>query len=221
MAITGSQGKTVTKRALYALLAKRFRVRANPLSYNTAVGLPLAVLGCELDTRHPLGIARGFANALWAGYLDRTPVDVMVLELGIRQPGDLRAHFEIVRPDIAIVTPLVPSFSEDSDALAALRREIATLCAEGSRPGMRALLLCADDAFLADLAAATPGATPFAMSDFERSDGRLALRVDGESWPVGRDTVGASSFWALSAAVRVGRLLGMSDAEIRDFLAGR
>src|SRR5262249_32181627 len=40
--ITGTQGKTVIKRAVADLLGRTMRVRANPLSYNTAVGLPLA-----------------------------------------------------------------------------------------------------------------------------------------------------------------------------------
>src|SRR6185436_5331259 len=106
VAVTGTSGKTTIKRALVELLAPRLRVRANPLSYNTAIGLPLAVLGRDLDTRRPLAAARDLLHALATGYLDREPIDVMVLELGIRQPGDMQAHLEIVRPDVAIVTPL-------------------------------------------------------------------------------------------------------------------
>ncbi len=216
VAITGSQGKTVVKRALQELLARRFRVRANPLSYNTAIGVPLAILGCEPDGGGSLARARGLLDCVWAAYGEREPVDVMVLELGVRQPGDMRAHLDLVRPDIAIVTPLVPSFSEDSDALAALRAEIATLCAGDG--AARTLLLCGDDPALADLAALTPGASVFGSADIEASSAGLTLRIDGEPWPVARDTVGASGRWALSVAVRVGRLLGLSDAELRSFL---
>src|SRR6185295_1433779 len=68
--IAGSQGKTVMKRTLQELLARRFRVRANPLSYNTAVGLPLAILGCELNTRRTRRVLGGFARALWSAYGD-------------------------------------------------------------------------------------------------------------------------------------------------------
>jgi UDP-N-acetylmuramyl pentapeptide synthase len=46
LAITGSNGKTIVKDALKALLAGR-RVLASPGSYNSQLGLPLAILGAE------------------------------------------------------------------------------------------------------------------------------------------------------------------------------
>jgi hypothetical protein len=219
VAVTGTSGKTVIKRALVELLAPRLRVRANPLSHNTAVGLPLAVLGRDLDTRHPLAAVRDLLRVLATGYLDREPVDVMVLELGIRRPGDMHAHLEILRPDVAIVTPLVPASSEDSEMLAVLRRETERLCAEASGRDAPALLLCADDPFLAALATRTPGAASFAREDVERQNGRLVLRLGPDALPVTRDVVGASGEWALSAAARVGRLLRLPEAEIAAFLA--
>src|SRR5262245_41473837 len=106
VAITGTQGKTVVKRVLAELLQQaRLRVRANPLSYNTAIGLPLAILGRELDTQAPARLVAGLAKALWTAYGPAAPIDVMVLELGVRAAGDMRAHLELVRPDIAVVTP--------------------------------------------------------------------------------------------------------------------
>jgi aminotransferase len=216
VAITGTQGKTVMKRTVSELLASRLRVRANPLSYNTAIGVPLAVLGRTIETRPSRRLVRGLAGALWTAYLGREPVDVMVLELGVREPGDVRAHLELVRPDIVVVAPLAPSFSHDVNALAILRAEIETLC-EGMAPG--ALLLCEDDPFLAELASRMPGAARFGRDDVERRGDRLVLHVDGTAWPVGRDTVGASGLRALSVAARVGRLVGVSDADVASFLS--
>ena len=218
VAIAGSQGKTVMKRTLQELLARRFRVRANPLSYNTEVGLPLAILGCELDTQRPLGIAAGFTRALWAAYAPHAPVDVMVLELGVRQVGDMRAHLEIVRPDIIVVTPVASSYRDDHEALAVLREEIAVLCRQGAEDGA-AILLCADDPALAALAAQTPGAVCFATADVEPRAADTVLHLDGSVWPVRRDAVGASSRCALAVAARVGRLLGMGDAAVGAFLS--
>jgi len=43
IAITGSNGKTVVKDALAACLTSRFRVAASPGSWNSQVGVPLAV----------------------------------------------------------------------------------------------------------------------------------------------------------------------------------
>lgn len=213
VAITGGQGMTVMKRTLVELLAGRFRVRANPLSYNTELGLPLAVLGAGIDTRRLDRAFAGLLEATWAAYVRSDPVDVMILELGIRRAGDMRAHLQIVRPEIVVVTPLVPSFSADGDALAVLRQEVELLAASGTGT----VLLSADDPALADLARKRAAAT---FSGTEISGGSEApiLDVAGKRWRVGRDAVGQSGRAALAAAVRVGRLLGMSDGEIERFL---
>jgi UDP-N-acetylmuramyl pentapeptide synthase len=178
--------------------------------------VPLAILGRELDTRAPGPLARGMAGALWTAWGSRAPVDVMVLELGVRAPGDMRAHLELLRPDIAVVAPLAPSYSEEGDELATLRGEIAALAA--SAPPL--LLLCTDDPFLAELAARTPGAVGFGSDDAARDDATPRLRIGDATWPVGRDVVGASHWRALSVAARVARALGVGDDVIGGYLAG-
>ena len=215
VAITGSHGKTALKRTLSELLARRFRVRANPLSYNTDVGLPLAVLGTELDTRRPLRVAADFARAGWSAYAARERLDVMVLELGVRRAGDMRAHLEIVQPDVVVVTPVAASYRDDLDAVETLREEIALLCRTAATRGA-AVLLCADDPLWAALASEIAGATCYSAA--EMVDG--ALHIGGTVWPVQRDIVGASGQRALAAAVHVARALGMTDDEIAAFLRG-
>jgi len=218
VAIAGSRGKTVLKRLLVEALAPSRAVRANPLSYNTEVGLPLAVLDTSLDTRRPLSVLWGFARALWIAVLARTPVDVLVLELGVRHSGDMAAHLRTVRPDVAIIASLTPSFSEDQQALAVLRGEIAQLCDDVARRG-GALLLCGDDPSLAALAEQLPAAECFRRAQLEGCDGQPMLAVDGISWPVRREIVGESNLYGLVVATRVGRLLGVSEDALRDFLA--
>lgn len=218
VAITGTQGKTALKRTLTDLLARRLRVHANPLSYNTAVGLPLAVLDAEMDTRRPLAVAATFARALWRAYGPVAPLDAMVLELGVRRRGDMRAHLEIVRPDVVVVTPLAASYRDDLDALGTLREEIALLCRDAAQRGA-AVLLCSDDPTLAALAAEIPGAATFSAAEVQPSADGLTLRFDERALPVHRDVVGASGQRALAAAVHVARRLGLSDADIATYLA--
>jgi alanine racemase len=79
LAITGSNGKTIVKDALKTLLAGR-QVLASPGSYNSQLGLPLAVLSAEKS--EPLAI----------------------LEVGISAPGEMAALEEIARPDYGILT---------------------------------------------------------------------------------------------------------------------
>lgn len=218
VAITGTQGKTLLKRTLTELLARRLRVHANPLSYNTAIGLPLAVLDAELDTRRPLSIAGAFARALWSAYGPIEPLDAMVLELGVRRAGDMRSHLEIVRPDVVVVTPVAASYSDDLDALRTLREEIALLCRDAARRGA-AVLLCADDPVLAALAGELPGAATFSAAELQAGEGGLTLTAGGRSLPVRRDVVGASGQRALAAAVHAARALGLDEAAIAAHLA--
>ncbi|MFL6390017.1 MAG: alanine racemase [Terriglobales bacterium] len=79
LAITGSNGKTIVKDALKALLAGR-QVLASPGSYNSQLGLPLAILSAE------------------------KPEPLAILEVGISAPGEMALLEEIVRPDYGILT---------------------------------------------------------------------------------------------------------------------
>jgi alanine racemase len=79
LAITGSNGKTIVKDALKTLLAGR-QVLASPGSYNSQLGLPLAVLSAE------------------------KPEPLAILEVGISAPGEMAALEEIARPDYGILT---------------------------------------------------------------------------------------------------------------------
>ncbi len=79
LAITGSNGKTIVKDALKSLLVGR-QVLASPGSYNSQLGLPLAVLSAE------------------------KPEPLAILEVGISAPGEMAVLEEIARPDYGILT---------------------------------------------------------------------------------------------------------------------
>ena len=79
LAITGSNGKTIVKDALRTLLAGRDFL-ASPGSYNSQLGLPLAVLSAE------------------------KPEPLAILEVGVSQPGDMATLREIAAPDYGILT---------------------------------------------------------------------------------------------------------------------
>ena len=110
-----------------------------------------------MDTRRPGSVLRAFSQGVWAAYGSPEMLDVLVVELGVRQAGDMRAHLEIVRPDVLIVTPLAPNDTGDHDALAVLREEIRGVCTAPRQHGVETVLLCGDDPVLRDLAAEAPG----------------------------------------------------------------
>jgi len=217
VAIAGTRGKTVMKRVLTELLSAHLHTRANPLSYNTEVGLPLAVLDVTMDTRRFGSVAAAFAHAVWTALGSRVPLDVLVLELGVRRPGDVTEHLRIVRPDIAVITGLAPSFSEEQQTLAVLRAEIAQLC-QAVRDTHGQLLLCGDDPSLEALARNLPGAALFTKAHLRNERGQRRLDVDGTAYAVQREAVGDSSLYALEVAVRVGKLLGIAEADLASFL---
>ena len=217
VAIAGTRGKTVMKRVLTELLSAHFHTRANPLSYNTDVGLPLAVLNVGMDTRRTSSVAAAFVRAAWTALVSRAPLDVLVLELGVRRPGDTAAHLRIVCPDIAVITGLAPSFSEEQQTLAVLRAEIAQLC-DAVRSANGRLLLCGDDPSLEALARELPAAALFVKAHLHDDGGQRRLEIDGAAFPVAREVVGDSSVYALEVAVRVGKLLGIADADLARFL---
>jgi UDP-N-acetylmuramoyl-tripeptide--D-alanyl-D-alanine ligase len=98
--ITGSYGKTSTKFILAELLRQRFNVYATPSSYNTPMGLCLAV-NEHLKPEH----------------------QVLVLEYGIRYPGDIDELCEIARPNTSVVTTIGVAHLETMGSVDAIAQE--------------------------------------------------------------------------------------------------
>jgi|SRR5579862_7916704 len=216
VAIAGSRGKTVLKRMLTELLGAQLRIRSNPLSYNTEVGLAFAVLDIGFDARRPWSIIGGAARACWHAVWP-APVDVLVLELGVRRRDDMRRLLHVVRPDVAVITPLTASYSEDHAGLATMRAEMKELI--DAMTGRGLLAVCVDDAALAALATA-PRTHRFGKHDVIERDGQTVLHLDGRAYTLRREIVGDSSLYALIASVIVARHLGVAEDVIEGFLEG-
>ena len=98
VAITGSNGKTVVKDALGALLAS-LDATTSPGSYNSHLGLPLAVLSGEKES--PLA----------------------VLEAGVSESGDMAVLEEIAAPDYGILTNIGMAHLASFGSRAAIAQE--------------------------------------------------------------------------------------------------
>lgn len=79
-AITGSAGKTSTRRLLTEVLRSQMIVAESPKNFNNHIGLPLAVLQIKGDE------------------------DIAVLEMGTSGPGEIRELCSIVPPDLGLIT---------------------------------------------------------------------------------------------------------------------
>lgn len=78
--VTGSNGKTTTKDMIAAVLTRKFRVYFNKQNHNNELGLPLTVLNAPPDT------------------------EILVLEMGMRGLGEVKALCDIAKPDIGVIT---------------------------------------------------------------------------------------------------------------------
>src|ERR671932_1056897 len=109
--ITGTVGKTSTKRAIATLLGGQGPVFRSRRSFNSLFGLPLAL-----------------------GTLD--PADrFAVLEMGVDRFGEMARLTELFRPRVAVVTNVAPEhlqYLRDEDHIAAEKSElVAALPADG------------------------------------------------------------------------------------------
>ena len=223
IAITGSRGKTVTKRILAELLARRYHVHTNPRSYNTEIGLPLAVLNIEIEPKSVWSIVQSLGRATWTALFSTEPIDIQVLEFGIRQQGDMQQLLRTVQPDIAIVNTLTPSYSTDVELLSTLQEEIRTLC---RTVGQRCrFLLDGDDPLLTELATGLPTPPVLLQRTHWSSNGQdeqtRYLHSNGHVYPVTRELVGDSERSSVQAAVFLAEhWTALSRDDISCFLAG-
>lgn len=80
IAITGSNGKTTTKELLASVLSTTFKIIATPGNFNNHIGLPLTILSAPIGT------------------------EILLLEMGDNQPGDIDELCEISDPDVGYIT---------------------------------------------------------------------------------------------------------------------
>ena len=209
------------KRWLREMLDPTLRVRANPRSYNTELGLPLAILDTSVDSTTLGGVLAAIGRATAGGLFDSRPLDVLILEMGLRREGDARALVAAVVPDVLVLTPLAPSFSNDLSFLDTVEREIAWLAREVSARG-GTVIACGDDPrLLAAVDAHGPRLRTYRRTQARHEPNGLRLDVEDETFAVGLDVVGDSALYALLAGVEVARVLGVDETVIRRFLAGR
>lgn len=103
VAITGSVGKTSTKDILAALLRGRVRTVAAQDGFNNEIGVPLTLCRIEPDT------------------------EVVVAELAMRGPGQIRELAEIAQPQIGVITAIAPVHLEFLGSIENIARAKAEL----------------------------------------------------------------------------------------------
>ena len=97
--ITGSYGKTSTKHFLHRILSEHFDTLMTPGSYNTTLGVVRTV------------------RELMKPYNE-----VFIVEMGAKNPGDIREICDLVHPAMGIVTAVGPQHLESFGSIEAVQR---------------------------------------------------------------------------------------------------
>ena len=82
--ITGSNGKTTTKELIYDVVSGRFAAEKSRGNFNNLIGLPMMLLSMNEQC------------------------EVIVVELGMNTPGEMKRLVSIAGPDIGVITNIGP-----------------------------------------------------------------------------------------------------------------
>jgi UDP-N-acetylmuramoyl-tripeptide--D-alanyl-D-alanine ligase len=110
VAITGSAGKTTTREMAYHELSRHLSGTQAPKSFNNAIGVPLTILSA--DEQH----------------------EIVIVEIGSNQPGEISHLAAIAVPDVAMVTNIYPAHLAGFGDIEAIIKEKASI-ADGLRAG--------------------------------------------------------------------------------------
>jgi UDP-N-acetylmuramoyl-tripeptide--D-alanyl-D-alanine ligase len=106
VAVTGSVGKTGSKDAIYTVLSKFFFVRKSEKSFNSEIGVPLAILGLPNAWSNPFHWLTNLLDGLWLIVFKSKYPQWLVLEVGADRPGDIERIAKWLKPDVAVITRL-------------------------------------------------------------------------------------------------------------------
>jgi UDP-N-acetylmuramoyl-tripeptide--D-alanyl-D-alanine ligase len=104
IAVTGSVGKTSTKDTIYSVMSTSFCVRKSEKSFNSDIGIPLTILGCQNAWTNPImWICNIWAGAMLILFKQSYP-EWLILEVGADRPGDIKNISKWLKPDVVVLT---------------------------------------------------------------------------------------------------------------------
>ncbi len=198
--ITGSVGKTTTRRMICSVLDEGFRGVQSPGNFNNRLGVPLSLLQLS-------------ANDEFA-----------VIELAASAPGEIADLAKIVRPDFAVVTRVAPAHLDGFGSLKSVQEEKSELVRSLTSNGVA--FLNADDPRVQGMAGLTRARTvsfgESSNADVRAQDVRvcnqsLSLVVDSQTYVA--PVCGRHHVTSVLATVAVGRELGLTADQINQGLS--
>ena len=200
--VSGSVGKTSTKEMLYAVLSQRFKTHKTQGNLNNELGVPLTILSMPEDT------------------------EAAVIEMGISDFGEMTRLARVAQPTICVLTIIGCCHLEnlgDRDGVLRAKTEMFIHARDGA-----AFILNGDDDKLSTVES-VQGRRPiffgldrkndcFAENIKNNGEGGVSctLCFDGKRLDVTIPAIGSYMVSNALAAVAVGRLLGLSDEQLKN-----
>ena len=206
VALTGSNGKTTTKEMISACLETAFPVLKTRGNFNNLIGLPLTLLNLTEEER------------------------VVILEMGMNVPGEIRRLTEIAEPDVGLITNIQKVHLEGMESLERLKEEKGELFRRMKKNGT--IIVNRDDPRVIDLASEFSGQRiTFGIenpADVTAKEIRLraaegtsfTLRIEREEIEITLPLLGRHFVPDALAAVAVASLFGIEMKKAKEALEG-
>ena len=197
--VTGSVGKTTTRRLLTSVLSASHTGVESPANFNNELGVPLSLMQIDAATQ--------FA----------------VVELAACRPGEIASLCRISQPEIGIVTRVAPAHLRSFDSLNSIRQTKRELVEALGTDG--AAFLNADDDHVRGMAAecacrvilfGTSADANVRIDVVQEENTRLRVAVESQEFRV--RLCGRHQAVNLAAAIAVARELGMTADDIQSGL---
>jgi UDP-N-acetylmuramoyl-tripeptide--D-alanyl-D-alanine ligase len=201
--ITGSYGKTSTKYYLQRILSEQFDTLMTPGSFNTTLG----VIRTVREYLKPYN-------------------EVFIVEMGAKQPNDIKEICDLVHPEIGIITAVGPQHLESFKTIECVQRTKFELADAIPADGL--VVLNDDFKFIENRKVENTNSIRYALhatdnaqaviKDIEYTITGTTFTIsfkDGNDITLHTKLVGEANVTNLTAAVVVARHLGMADDKIK------
>ena len=208
IAVTGSVGKTSVRDMIYYVLSEKFRCGRNMKNFNNLIGLPLSIFKFDKS------------------------MEVVVLEMGMSEFGEIDRLAEIVEPNIGIITNIGVAHMEtlgSREGIFKAKMEITRhICSDGGEEGT--LIFANDENFLTrestkgnyrQISIGENGRSDYIISDIDDFglDGiKFTLEHLEKSRKITVPVPGRHNAVNASIAAAAGELLGLKWSEIEEGL---
>ena len=201
VAITGTNGKTTTKEMIAEVLSKKYKVLRSEKSFNNQVGVPLTLLKITPET------------------------EVLVLELGMNQPGEIKILTRMANPDLGLITNIGPAHLEFMGSLEKIAQAKFELLDNMDEKGK--IVLNVDDPWLSKKAKTEKRKVftfglekeaDFAASNIvQNGNGFFSFSANG-TVPISLRLLGKHNIYNALAAFSVGSILKVGNEKIKEAL---